>query len=215
VVLVRLTKYSHSCVRLEGDGAVLVIDPGAFSERAALDGVDAVLLTHEHVDHVDVEALTDALGKRPGVAIYTHPDVVPKLGGLTDVVTTVESGQSFTAAGFAVTAYGGWHAVIHPELPRVVNLGYLVEDSVYHPGDSFDVPQDVQVDTLFVPVSGPWLKLAEAVDFVRAVAPRQAYAMHDVLLAQPGVMVTNANMTNLCDCEYLRLEPGTTVDVPG
>jgi L-ascorbate metabolism protein UlaG (beta-lactamase superfamily) len=215
VVPVRLTKYAHSCVRLDRDGAVLVIDPGAFSERAALDGVDAVLLTHEHVDHVDVEALTDALGKRPGVTVYTHPDVVPKLGGLADVVTTVESGQRFTAAGFDVTAYGGWHAVIHPELPRVVNLGYLVEDSVYHPGDSFDVPQDAQVDTLFVPVSGPWLKLAEAVDFVRAVAPRQALAMHDALLAELGVVVTNNNMTNLCDCEYLRLEPGATVEVPG
>jgi L-ascorbate metabolism protein UlaG (beta-lactamase superfamily) len=210
-----LTKYAHSCVRLERDGAVLVVDPGAYSERAALDGVDAVLLTHEHVDHVDVEALTDALAKRPSVTIYTHPEVVPRLAGLADVVTTVESGQSFTAAGFAVTAYGGWHAVIHPELPRVVNLGYLIENSVYHPGDSFDVPDGAQVETLFVPVSGPWLKLAEAVDFVRAVAPREAYAMHDALLAAPGVQVTGANMAKLCDCEYVRLEPGAGVDLPG
>jgi L-ascorbate metabolism protein UlaG (beta-lactamase superfamily) len=214
VVPVRLTKYSHACVRLERDGAVLVIDPGSFSERAALDGVDAVLLTHEHLDHLDVEALADALGKRPSVTVYTHPEVVPKLGALAGAVTTVESGESFTAAGFAVTAYGGWHAVIHPEIPRVVNLGFLVEESIYHPGDSFDVPEGTQVDTLFVPVSGPWLKLAEAVDFVRAVAPRQAYALHDVLLSEPGRRVTNANLANLCDCEYGRLEPGTVVDVP-
>ena len=211
----QLTKFSHSCVRLERDGAVLVIDPGAFSEREALDGVDAVLLTHEHVDHLDVEALADALGKRPSVTVYTHPEVVPKLAALAGAVTTVESGQSFSAAGFAVTAYGGWHAVIHPEIPRVVNLGYLVEDSVYHPGDSFDVPEGTQVDTLFVPVSGPWLKLAEAVDFVRAVAPRQAYAMHDSLLAEPGIRVTSATMSQLCDCDYARLEPGAVVELPG
>jgi L-ascorbate metabolism protein UlaG (beta-lactamase superfamily) len=213
VVLVQLTKYSHSCVRVERDGAVLVIDPGAFSEREALYGVDGVLLTHEHVDHLDVEALADALGKRPSVTVYTHPDVLPKLGGLAGAVTTVESGEAFTAAGFGVRAYGGWHAVIHPEIPRVVNLGFLIEDSVYHPGDSFDVPEGAQVETLFVPVSGPWLKLAEAVDFVRAVAPRRAYAMHDSLLAESGLRVTTASMAQLCDCEYARLEPGAVVDV--
>ncbi|MBX6354985.1 MAG: MBL fold metallo-hydrolase [Micromonosporaceae bacterium] len=211
----RLTKFSHSCVRLERDGAVLVIDPGTFSERAALDGVDAVLLTHEHIDHLDVEALADALAKRPSVTVYTHSAVVPKLSALAGAVTTVESGESFTAAGFSVRAYGGWHAIIHPDLPPVANLGFLVEDSVYHPGDSFDVPEGVQVDTLFVPVSAPWLKLAEAVDFVRAVAPRQAYAMHDSLLSGPGTRVTDANMAQLCDCEYARLEPGAVVDLPG
>lgn len=208
----RLTKYSHSCVRLEKDGAVLVVDPGAYSEREALDGVDAVLLTHEHIDHVDVEALADALGKRPSVTVHTHPDVLPKLDGLAGAVTTVESGQSFTAAGFGVTAYGGWHAVIHPEIPRVVNLGFLIEDSVYHPGDSFDVPEGATVDTLLVPVSGPWLKLSEAVDFVRAVGPRRAFALHDCLLNDIGLRLTNNNMTNLCSCEYERLEPGTVVD---
>jgi L-ascorbate metabolism protein UlaG (beta-lactamase superfamily) len=211
--LVQLTKYSHSCVRLERDGAVLVIDPGAFSEREALDGVDAVLLTHEHIDHVDVEALADALSKRPSVTVYTHPDVVPKLSGLAGAVTTVESGESFTAAGFGVKAYGGWHALIHPDIPRVVNLGFLIEDSVYHPGDSFDVPGDAQVQTLFVPVSAPWLKLAEAVDFVRAVAPRRAYALHDSILTAPGTQMTSATMARLCDCEYARLEPGAVVDV--
>ncbi len=211
----QLTKYSHSCVRLERDGAVLVIDPGAFSERAALDGVDAVLLTHEHIDHLDVQALTDALARRPSVTIYTHPDVVPKLGDLSDAVTTVESGQAFSAAGFGVQAYGGWHALIYPEIPRVVNLGFLVEGSIYHPGDSFDVPEGARVETLFVPVSGPWLKLAEAVDFVRAVAPRQAYALHDALLADPGAQVTNTSMANLCHCDYAALQPGTAVAVPG
>src|SRR3712207_6911077 len=46
---VRVTKFTHSCLRLEGDG-VLVVDPGAFSERSALEGADAVLVTHEHIE---------------------------------------------------------------------------------------------------------------------------------------------------------------------
>ncbi len=209
----RVIKFSHSCVRLEGDGAVLVVDPGSFSERAALDGVDAVLITHEHADHLDVDALADALAERPSVTLYTHPEVAPKLAALDGVVTTVESGQGFEAAGFSVRAYGGWHAEIHPEIPRVVNLGFLVDDggtSVYHPGDSFDVPEGATVDTLFVPISAPWLKVAEAVGFVRAVRPRRAYALHDALLNDNGARITDANMTRLSGCEYGHLAPGST-----
>ena len=206
-----MTKFGHSCVRVEHDGGVLVIDPGMFTEPAALDGVDAVLVTHEHADHLDVDALADALGKRPTVTVYTHPSVVSKLEALGEVVQAVESGQSFTAAGIAVRAYGGLHAEIHPELPRVPNLGFLINDEVYHPGDSFDVPDDVQIDTLFVPVSAPWLKLSEAVAFVRAVAPRRAFALHDALLSDAGHTVTDANMSRLSRCEYARLEPGTRV----
>jgi L-ascorbate metabolism protein UlaG (beta-lactamase superfamily) len=207
----RLTKYSHSCVRVEHDGGVLVIDPGVFTEPAALDGVDAVLVTHEHTDHLDVNALADALGKRPAVTVHTHPSVVSKLDALSGVVQAVESGGSFTAAGTAVKAYGGLHAEIHPEVPRVPNLGFLINDEVYHPGDSFDVPDDVQIDTLFVPVSAPWLKLSDAVAFVRAVAPRRAFALHDSLLSDAGHTITDANMSQLSRCEYARLDPGTRI----
>jgi L-ascorbate metabolism protein UlaG (beta-lactamase superfamily) len=58
----KLTKYTHACVRLEKNGGVLVIDPGTFSETAeALDGARAVLVTHEHKDHIDVAAVKSAL----------------------------------------------------------------------------------------------------------------------------------------------------------
>ena len=208
----RLTKYSHACVRLEGDG-VLVIDPGVFSEAEALDGVDAVLITHEHFDHLNVDALTDALAKRPAARIFTHPDVVPKLGDLASVTTAVNSGDDFTAAGFGVRAYGGLHAVIHPDLPRVANLGYAIDETVYHPGDSFDVPADVRVDTLFVPVSAPWLKVAESVDFIRAVKPRRAYALHDALLNDLGAPIVERVINQLSGAEYQRLSPGTVLDL--
>jgi L-ascorbate metabolism protein UlaG (beta-lactamase superfamily) len=207
----RLTKFSHSCVRVERDGAVLVIDPGTFSERAALDGVDAILITHEHVDHLDVDAIADALAKRPSVQLYTHADVAGKLADLGGVVTTISSGESFTAAGFGVRAYGGRHAVIHPDIPPVANLGYLVEESLYHPGDSFDVPADADVRTLFVPITAPWLKASEAIDFVRAVAPRRAFALHDSLGNDAGLSLLDRLMTNLSGTEYRRLPAGETV----
>src|SRR5687767_12163927 len=87
---VRLIKYAHACVRVESDAAVLVIDPGVFTERKALDGVDAVLITHEHFDHLNIEALADELAKRPRVTVYTHPAVAEKLTALSGAVSTVE-----------------------------------------------------------------------------------------------------------------------------
>jgi len=203
----RLTKFFHSCLRLEHDDAVLVIDPGTLSEREALDGVDAVLITHEHFDHLDVEALADALGKRPSVAIYTHPDVVPKMGDLAGVVNTVVAGDEFTAAGFRVRAYGGLHAIIHPDIPRVANLGFYLEDArLYHPGDSLHVPEQ-GVETLLVPVAAPWLKLHEAIDFVQAIRPKRSIGIHNAQLNERGLASVNSWLGRETD-NYQYLAPG-------
>jgi L-ascorbate metabolism protein UlaG (beta-lactamase superfamily) len=212
---VRVTKYTHSCIRIESDDAVLVVDPGAFSEPAALTGADAVLITHEHVDHLDVDAVGGAVARQPGLRVYAHADVLPKLEAFREAVTTVAAGEDFTAAGFTVRAYGGQHAVIYPEIPRIANLGYLISDggtSVYTPGDSFAVPDDAAVDTLFVPLHAPWMKLAESIDFVRAVKPRRAYAIHDGLLNERGARVSDGHLERFSGTEYAHLTPGTTID---
>ena len=214
----RLVKYGHSCVRVESD-AVLVIDPGSFTERVALDGADAVLITNEHGDHLDLEALADELDGRPGVRLFAHPAVAGKLETLPGAVTSVTPGDAFEAAGLFVKAYGGWHAEIHPDIPLVPNLGYLVSASAggpafYHPGDSFDTPEDATVDTLFVPISAPWLKASSSINFVRAVAPRRAYALHDALLSQAGFGLVDGLMSRLCGAEYARLASGEAVSLP-
>jgi L-ascorbate metabolism protein UlaG (beta-lactamase superfamily) len=211
---VRVTKYTHSCLRLEGDG-VLVVDPGGFSERTALDGADAVLITHEHPDHFDPDALTAAVARRPGLRVYAHAEVLPKVTPITDQVVAVEPGEEHTAAGFTIRAYGGIHALIHHDIPRVANLAYLIDDgrqNLYHPGDSFTVPEGAEVETLFVPLNAPWLKLAESIDFVRAVKPRRAYATHDGLLNERGATVSDGHLERFSGTEYAHLAPGTTVD---
>ncbi|HEV8567275.1 MAG TPA: MBL fold metallo-hydrolase [Actinoplanes sp.] len=211
----RVTKFTHSCLRIEGGDSVLVVDPGAFSERAALTGADAVLITHEHLDHLDADALADAVSRQPGMRVYAHPDVLPKLAAFADAVTPVAAGEEFPAAGFTVRAYGGQHAIIHPEIPRIANLGYLIADgetSVYTPGDSFTVPEDASVDTLFVPLNAPWMKLAESIDFVRAVKPRRAYALHDALLNENGAKVSDGHLERLSGTDYAHVAPGTTID---
>ncbi|MFE9871598.1 MBL fold metallo-hydrolase [Micromonospora sp. NPDC005686] len=207
----QVTKYAHSCLRLEHDGAVLVVDPGVFSDPAALDGADAVLITHEHPDHVDVGALTRALERRP-VPVHGPASLAGVLGDAAEALVTVAPGESFTVAGVPVRAYGGQHAVIHPDIPVIQNIGYLFADVVYHPGDALFAPDDVQVDTLFAPIHAPWSKFSEVVDFIRAVAPRRAYALHDGLLNDNGLGVLDRQYTALSKTDYRRLEPGTRID---
>jgi L-ascorbate metabolism protein UlaG (beta-lactamase superfamily) len=207
----QVTKYAHSCLRVEHDGGVLVVDPGVYSEPEALDGADAVLITHQHPDHVNVEAVTRALDRRP-FRINGPASIAGVLGDAAEALTVVAPGESFTAAGVAIRAYGGQHAVIHPDIPVIENLGFLINDVVYHPGDSLVVPDDVQVDTLFAPIHAPWNKFSEVVDFIRAVAPRRAYALHDGLLNDHGFGVLDRQYTALSNTDYRRLEPGTRID---
>jgi L-ascorbate metabolism protein UlaG (beta-lactamase superfamily) len=206
----RLTRYTHACVRLEQDGSVLVIDPGTFSEREALAGAHAVLITHEHADHLDADALREACAADPELRVYTNAELAPRLAGLP--VTAVAVGEEFAAAGFGVRAFGGEHAEIYGGLPGIANLGYLVEEAVYHPGDSFAVP-DAPVRALLVPVSAPWLKIAESIGLVRAVKPELAVPIHDALLTKVGAGLADNWVTNHGNAEYRRLAPGESMEL--
>ncbi|SCG65784.1 MBL fold metallo-hydrolase [Micromonospora coxensis] len=209
----QVTKYAHSCLRVEHDGGVLVVDPGVFSDAAsALDGADAVLITHEHPDHVDVAALTRRLEKAP-VPVRGPASLAGVLGDAAEALTPVTPGDTFTAAGVPVRVLGGRHAVIHPDIPVVENVGYLLDGRVYHPGDALHVPEDVEVETLFAPIHAPWSKFSEVVDFIRAVAPRRAYALHDGLLNGNGFGILDRQYTALSRTDYQRVEPGTRIDV--
>lgn len=203
----RLTKFTHACVRLEAGDRALVIDPGEWSEEAALDGVRTVLVTHEHYDHIDFGWLTRVAAADPEFRVYGPAPVTGQLASLGEAAVTVSAGDTFTAGGFPVRAVGGDHAEIYEGLPGCPNLGYVVDDAVYHPGDALFVP-DVTVDTLLVPASAPWLKLAEALDFVRAVKPRRAFPIHDAMLSTIGQKSIEGWMSAKSNTEYAWLAPG-------
>lgn len=210
----RLTKFGHACVRLEKDGRTLVLDPGVFTEPEALTGADAVLITHEHVDHFQEDRLRAAAEADPALRIWTNGSVADQLTGLGEGrVIRVGHGDAFTAAGFEIEVHGEWHAQIHPDIPLVGNIGFAVDGELFHPGDALTVPER-EVGTLLLPVHAPWSKIGEVVDYARAVGAARALALHDSLLNDNGLgLVGNLVGALVKDVDYRRLAPGESVEV--
>jgi L-ascorbate metabolism protein UlaG (beta-lactamase superfamily) len=212
---VELTKHGHACVVVSDGDRRLVVDPGAFTDPAVLEGAGAVLVTHEHADHVVPDRLRAALEADAALEVWTNPSVAALFEGLGSRVHAVGDGDVVTAAGFEVQVHGEWHAEIHPDLPRVRNVGFLVEGQVFHPGDAFTVP-GTPVATLLLPLHAPWSKAAELIDYVREVDADQAYAVHDGLLNDAGLGLMSGLLGERgpgTPTPFSRLAPGESVDL--
>jgi len=216
-----LTKFTHACVRLEKEGRVLVLDPGIFSETGqALAGAHAILITHEHPDHIDQDTVLASLAANPGLTLHAPEGVAIALRAAAPAtagqVHEAAAGDTFTTAGFTIRGFGGQHALIHASIPVVANVGYLVDDAVYHPGDSLIVPAGVQVQTLLVPVHAPWSKVAEVVDFVVSVRAPRAFQIHDGLLNEKGLAFTESHIGRVGaehGTAFRHLAPGESVEL--
>ena len=190
----KLTHFGHACLLVETGGARLLIDPGTFSSGfEELTDLDAILITHQHADHVDVEKLPQLLEANEGAVVLAEPEAAAELSKVGLAAQALHAGDALTVAGVPVAAAGGRHAVIHPDVPRVGNVGILVGTSrgaggsglLLHPGDAYDVtPADV--DVLALPLWAPWAKVGETVDYLRAVSPAFVVPVHEMPLQRLG-----------------------------
>jgi L-ascorbate metabolism protein UlaG (beta-lactamase superfamily) len=213
----RIIKHGHACVTLVTGAATIVIDPGMFTSPDASDGADAVLITHEHADHWTPEQLA-----RTEAPIFTIAAVADQIAAadpaLADRVTVVAPGDRFEAFGTAVTVVGAKHAVIHPELTHFDNSGYLVESDgvrVFHPGDALTT-LPAAPDVLLLPVSAPWMKVSECIDYARDIGAPTSVAIHDAVYSDAGLGIIDGHLGRFLAPRgqaYVRLRPGEEREV--
>lgn len=174
----RLRKFGHSCLLAEDDGYRLLIDPGCFSrELADITDLTGVLITHSHEDHLDIPRVQAMLDRNPAARVVCDEASVMALADRGVPAEAVRDGDSLDL-GVAITVHGREHAVIHPDLPNVPNVGYLLADRFFCAGDAFTVPGR-PVEILAVPVGAAWMKVSEAIDWLRVMRPRVAVPVHD------------------------------------
>ena len=202
----------HSCLLVETGGRRLLIDPGSFSGDAVrglgsevLAGIDAVLLTHQHPDHLDRGLLEEVLALTPSAEVIAEPETAEQLREPADGAAAVRSeqllplgaGESHLLApvdgheALRIEAVGGRHAIIHPDIPRVGNSGLVISAGAGPrlgvTGDSLEpVAEFHGIDVLAFAVVAPWSKMAETIDFLRAVGPQLALPVHDAVVSDVG-----------------------------
>jgi L-ascorbate metabolism protein UlaG (beta-lactamase superfamily) len=210
----KLTKYEHACLVLEISGDRLIIDPGAFTMPLGdIGDVLAVVITHEHPDHWTPEQLGRILDRNPDAKIY-GPAGVKSAAADFDIIES-HDGDSVEIGPFTLDFYGERHAVIHSSIPIVDNVGIMVNQTLFYPGDAFTIPP-VPVNTLAVPAGAPWLKIAETMDYVTAVAPKRSFPAHEMVLSVIGKNMANgriSDMTLAGGGEFFPLEPGESLDL--
>jgi len=187
---VRLTHFGHSCLLVEAGGARVLIDPGRFSPGfETVTGLDTVLITHQHIDHVDTDRLPALLAGNPDAALLAEPSTVEMLGSAGGPARPLRVGDERQFGEMAVRAIGGLHARIFEDGPRFGNIGLVLsaagEPTLFHPGDSF-YQNPSGVDVLALPLQAPWTSGRGTVEFLRAVGPAVAVPIHDGLLVPAG-----------------------------
>lgn len=206
----RITHLGHACVLVESHETRVLIDPGAFSGLwHGTSDLDAILVTHQHADHVDPEHAPGLIEANPQAAVYTADDVERTL--LLPRAESVVPGQQLRVGGLQIETVGGDHAIIHQDIPRVHNVGFLLRAEggpvFFHPGDALDAAP-AGVDVLALPLMGPWAAMKEHVDFVRALDVPQSIPIHDELLSDRGRELLCRQIGGLTGTKIISLRSG-------
>jgi L-ascorbate metabolism protein UlaG (beta-lactamase superfamily) len=203
----QITHLGHSAVLVETAGVRVLLDPGNISDAwHALTDLDAILVTHQHADHIDPDHVPALVASNPQARILVEPAVVQQVP--LDRSEPLAADASVRVGELTIAAVGGLHAVIHRDIPRIGNVGLVLsaegEPTLFHPGDSLEaIPAGV--DVVAVPLHGPWAAMKEHIDFLREVAAPSGFPIHDGLVNERGWQLAFSRYNDMTPTKLLDL----------
>ena len=196
----RLTHLGHACLLVEIADTRILVDPGNLApDWDDLRDLDAIVVTHQHPDHLDLDRLPGLLAHNPDVPVLADPGSLASLPN-AGIPATLREAEGATVGEVRLTPVGELHALIHEEIPRIPNLGVRFdaegEPSLYVPGDSLEgEPGDV--DVLAFPLAAPWCRSREMTAFLRRFNAPVAVPVHDAILSAGGRPIFLGQARNL------------------
>jgi L-ascorbate metabolism protein UlaG (beta-lactamase superfamily) len=176
----KITKLGHCCLLIEIKGKRILTDPGSYTvpSHSKLEKIDYILFTHEHQDHYHIESLKIIIKNNPQAIIYSNNSVSKLLNEQTIKHIQINHNDTVLLREIMVIGIGDKHAQMHKSIPLSSNIGYLIDNRLWYPGDAYTNPER-PVEILALPVSGPWMKLSEAIDYALLLKPDKVFPVHD------------------------------------
>lgn len=207
----KITKYEHACFIVEEQGKRLVVDPGVFTHLPDDTSTIGLVVTHVHDDHITPENESKLREANSDLAFISTQEVAEKFIKATAADTT----KTCTVGPFNLNFFGKTHQPVHPDYPAAQNVGVLINDTIYYPGDSFTMPHK-PVKVALVPAAAPWMKTAEAMNFIAELKPEIVIPTHYGVLSNEGSSYTDNWLKQACEkagAQYKRLQTGESLEV--
>lgn len=206
----KVTKLEHSGLLVENNGAFLVCDPVEIEQQLpAFGNVKAIVITHVHGDHFNPAIVSKIMSENPDVKVFTTEENAANIPGSA----AVTDGDLVNVEGFDLRFFGKDHASIIPGQVPCQNIGVVINGAIANPGDSFDMPPE-KVQLLCVPISAPWCKVPESLEYLKSVRSKYAIAFHDAILSEFGSMISNNWLKSTSadlGVDYRVLKPGESM----
>ena len=182
-----IKKIGHCCLLIKTDNITILTDPGNYSDNQnSITGIDIVLITHEHADHLHIDSVKEIIKNNPDVLIVTNSSVGKKLDEVNVQYSIVEGRSIFNVKDTLIESFDSKHEEIFGELGQVQNTGYFIDNKLFYPGDSYCNPEK-PIDILALPVAGPWCRIKESIEYCLLVKPRVTFPVHDGMLQQDKI----------------------------